>query len=95
HDRVIEGQPLAWASQQIVLLGRDGALYDFDPADAKHSKKTGKSYVGYSASEMQALVRMEFGQRYDISISTHFVVVRPRGRGAEWVRRLETLYSGF
>jgi hypothetical protein len=95
NDRVIEGQPLAWASEQILLLGRDGALYDFNPADAKHSKKTATAYVGYSAGEMQALARTEFGQRFDISISTHFVVVRPRGRGGEWVRRLETLYSGF
>jgi hypothetical protein len=95
NDRVIEGQPLAWASEQILLLGRDGALYDFNPADAKHSKKTAKAYAGYSAGEMQALARTEFGHRFDISISTHFVVVRPRGRGVEWVRRLETLYSGF
>jgi hypothetical protein len=95
NDREIEGQPLAWASRQILLLGRDGALYDFDPVDAKHSKKTAKAYAGYSSGEMQALVRTEFDRRWDISISTHFVVVRPRGRGADWARRLESLYSGF
>lgn len=93
--RAIEGQPLAWTPTQIMLLGRDGALYDFKPVDAKDSKKTAKAYTGYSAGEMQALARAEFGQRFDISISTHFVVVRPKGRGGEWVRRLETLYSGF
>src|SRR5262245_22520929 len=74
NDRVIEGQPLAWASQQILLLGRDGALYDFNPADAKHSKKTAKAYTGYTSGEMQALVRTEFDRRWDVSISTHFVV---------------------
>lgn len=93
--RTLEGQPLAWDDDQIMLLGRDGALYEFNPADAKHSKKTAKAYAGYSAGEMQALARTEFGRRFDISISTHFVVVRPRGRGGEWVRRLEALYSGF
>jgi hypothetical protein len=95
NDRVIEGQPLAWASEQILLLGRDGALYDFNPADAKNSKKTAKAYTGYTSGEMQALVRTEFDRRWDISISTHFVVVRPRGRGTDWARRLESLYSGF
>src|SRR5688572_27712425 len=78
NDQVIEGQPLAWASEQVLLLGRDGALYDFKPADAKHSKKTAKAYAGYSTGEMQALVRNEFDRNFDISISTHFVVVRPR-----------------
>jgi hypothetical protein len=95
NNRVIEGQPLAWASEQILLLGRDGALYDFNPADAKHSKKTAKAYAGYSSGEMQALVRTEFDRRWEISISTHFVVVRPQKRGTEWARRLESLYSGF
>ncbi len=95
NDQIIEGQPLAWASEQILLLGRDGALYDFKPADAKHSKKTAKGYTGYSTGEMQALVRNEFDRSFDISISTHFVVVRPRGRGVDWTRRLESLYSGF
>jgi Protein of unknown function (DUF1570) len=95
NGRTLEGQPLAWDDDQIMLLGRDGALYEFNPADAKHSKKTAQAYTGYSAGEMQALARSEFGQRFDISISTHFVVVRPRGRGGEWVRRLEALYSGF
>jgi hypothetical protein len=93
--RTIEGQPLAWDADEIFLLGRDGALHEFKSADAKDSKKTAKAYTGYSAGEMQALARAEFGQRFDISISTHFVVVRPRGQGGEWVRRLETLYSGF
>jgi hypothetical protein len=95
NDRTIEGQPLAWASEQVLLLGRDGALYDFRPADAKHSKKTAKVYAGYTTGEMQALLRTEFDRRFDISISPHFVVVRPRGRGVEWSRRLESLYSGF
>ncbi len=93
--QVIEGQPLAWSASEMVLLGRDGGMYYFDPANAKDSRKTAKGYAGYSAGEMQAIARAEFGQRFDISISTHFVVVRPRGRGGEWVRRLETLYSGF
>jgi hypothetical protein len=93
--RTLEGQPLAWDDNVIMLLGRDGALYEFNPADAKHSKKTAQAYTGYSSGEMQALARTEFGRRFDISISTHYVVVRPRGRGGEWVRRLEALYSGF
>ena len=91
----IEGQPLAWGKTQILLLGRDGALYDFNPADAKKSKKTGKSFVPYTIAEMQAALRAEFDRRYDLSTTAHFVVAHPRGGGREWADRLETLYRGF
>ncbi len=94
-DRVVEGQPLVWSKSQVLLLGRDGALYDFDPADAKDSKKTGKSYVGYAPAEIQALLRAEFGRRVDLSTTAHFVVVHPRGQGRQWADHLETLYRGF
>lgn len=93
--RAIEGQPLAWASNQVLLMGRDGALYDFKPAEASDSKKTAKSFVGYSSAEMQGLISAEFGRRFEISTSSHFVVAHPRSRGGDWAARLETLYRGF
>jgi hypothetical protein len=95
NGRLIEGQPLAWNSHQILLMGRDGALYDFKPSDAQDSKKTAKSFVGYTSAEMQALISAEFGRRFEISHAAHFVVAHPRSRGGDWADRLETLYRGF
>jgi hypothetical protein len=95
HGQFVEGQPLAWSKDNVVLLGRDGALYEFDPADAQDSKKTAPRYVGYTIEEMRALVRMEFDSRFAISSTAHFVVVHPKSQGADWADRLETLYRGF
>ncbi len=95
HGQFVEGQPLAWTKDNVVLLGRDGALYEFDPADAQDSKKTAPRYVGYTIEEMRSLVRMEFDSRFAISSTAHFVVVHPKSQGADWADRLETLYRGF
>jgi hypothetical protein len=91
----IEGQPIEWSKTQILLLGRDGALYDFKPADAQDSKKTAKGFIPYTNAEMQAVLRAEFDRRYELSATAHFVVAYPQGRGREWADRLETLYRGF
>lgn len=89
----IEGQPLAWNSQQMLLLGRDGALHEFHPDDAKNAKKSAPGFVPYSISEVAGRLHFEFGRAFDISTSAHFVVVHPRGLGTPWAPRLESLFG--
>jgi hypothetical protein len=93
--RLIEGQPLAWTQTQMLLLGRDGALHDFDPAQAKDAKRTATAFAAYSSGEMAARLRAEFGPTFDVSTSPHFVVVHPRGPWRDWAERLEALYRSF
>jgi hypothetical protein len=93
--RHIEGQPLAWTQTQMLLLGRDGALHDFDPAQAKDAKRIATAFAPYSSGEMSARLRAEFGPTFDVSTSPHFVVVHPRGPWREWAERLEALYRSF
>lgn len=92
--RLVEGQPLAWTKSQMLLLGRDGALYDFDPAKAKEAKRTAGAYAGYTSAEMAAVVGAEFGRSFETSTTAHFVVVHPHG-WSQWGDRLEALYRGF
>ena len=46
--RMLEGKPLNWTDQQMLLLGRDGRLYDFNPKLAKEAQKTSPRFFGYS-----------------------------------------------
>lgn len=94
-NRPIDGQPLLWDDQQMLLMGRDGALYDFKPSDAKNAKRYGKGFVGYSTQELQAKLRDEFDRSFEISATPHFVVVHPHGQWREWGDRLEALYRSF
>jgi hypothetical protein len=93
--RQLEGQPLWWDSREMLLLGRDGTLYTFAPHEAQGAARTGTRYVPFGASEMQALLREEFGKTYEVSTTQHFVVVHPRGRWNAWTERLEHLYRRF
>jgi hypothetical protein len=95
RDQLIEGQPLAWTKQQMLLLGRDGVLYEFDPAEAKEAARYGDKFVPYSAAEMKSLLSDEFGSTFDVTTTAHFVVVHPQGEWKSWADRLEKLYRSF
>ena len=37
--QMLEGKPLSWSTQQMLLLGRDGQLHEFNPKLAKEARK--------------------------------------------------------
>ncbi len=91
----LEGKPLKWSADEMMLLGRDGQLYEFDPKAAKDAKKTALQFVGYSLPEMKRTLQEEFGERFDVSTTSHYVVVSPSGSGGQWADRFEQLYKRF
>ena len=93
--RMVEGQPLAWSAEQMLLLGRDGQLYEFDPRMAKEARKTSPRFFGYSPSEMKTALQQEFDKRFDVSMTRHYLVVHPRGQRDQWANRFEDLYKRF
>jgi hypothetical protein len=88
----IEGMPLAWSSQRVYLLARDGRLWEFAPSKATNFRKTSGSFVSYSAAEVRAGLEREFGGRLEVSGTGHYLVAHPRGKGAFWASRFEELY---
>jgi hypothetical protein len=93
--QMLEGKPLAWTSQQMLLLGRDGKLHDFNPKLAKQAEKTSPNFVPYSAAELKTRLQKEFDNRFEISTTRHYLVVHPRGQRDEWADRFEDLYNRF
>jgi len=91
----LEGQPLSWTDRQMFLLGRDGALHQFNPQSAQKSRKIAAGFRGYTIAEMRTRLREEFEKSFDISTTPHFVVVHPRGQWSDWAERLESLYRSF
>lgn len=90
--QTLEGMPLAWDSTQMAILGRDGQIHWFNHKDAKHAKKTGSRYFGYTMSEMKRELHREFGHDYDITTTKHYIVVHPNGQKDQWAERFEQLY---
>src|SRR6187401_1334823 len=63
--QMLEGKPLAWNAEQMLLLGRDGWLHDFNPKHAKDAVKTAPSFAPYSAAEMREILQHEFDGRFE------------------------------
>jgi len=91
----IEGMPLRWDKEHMLLLGRDGQLREFDPRDAKDGAKTADHFAGYTAEEMRAALTGEFGKRFEVTTTPHYVVVHPQGERDQWAGRFEELYNRF
>lgn len=94
HGNRIEGTPLAWSSENVLLLARDGRLWDFSPNEAREFRKTSSSFQSYSASVMQSQLMAELGNRFEVTGTGHYLVAHPVGESA-WSARFEELYRNF
>jgi hypothetical protein len=95
NGQMVEGKPLTWSSEQMLLLGRDGRLHEFNPKLAKDGKKTSPRFFGYSPAEMKMALQKEFDKRFDITTTRHYLVVHPHGERDQWADRFEDLYKRF
>lgn len=95
EGRMLEGKPLNWSAEQVLLLGRDGRLYEFHPKLAKEAQKTSPRFFGYSPAEMKTELQREFGKQFDVSTTRHYLVVHPAGQRDQWANRFEELYARF
>jgi hypothetical protein len=93
--RMIEGKPLAWTDSQMLLLGRDGRLHDFNPKLAKEAQKTAPRFFGFTTSDMKPALQKEFGKQFDVSTTRHYLVVHPASERDLWANRFEDLYQRF
>ena len=91
----LEGSPLFWSQQQVLLLARDGYLWDFKPGEAKEFRKTGFQFRSYSITEMQDRLRRELGQSFEVTSTGHYLVAHPKGQRDLWAERFEELYRSF
>lgn len=93
--RWVEGTPLVATEKQVFLLGRDGKMWEFAPAEAQSYSKSSGSFYAYSQAEMRGQLMREFGSRNEVSGNGHYLVVHPAGQKDLWAPRFEELYRSF
>lgn len=93
--QVVEGRPLAWDSEQVRLLGRDGRLWEFPPQNAHDFRKTSSRFQPYSPSEIRASLLRELGQGFEVSGTEHYLVAHASQQRDQWAQRFEDLYRSF
>ena len=81
--------------KEVVLLARDGQIWDFSPDDAANYRKTAASFAPYSVREMQERLEAEFGRQMEVTATGHYLVVHPVGKAEVWAERFEQMYREF
>ena len=91
----VEGNPISWTNSEMCLLTRTGALKFFNPHHAKNVRTLSGQFCSYSANEMRASLYREFGKKFDVTDTGHYLVVHPKGQRDVWASRFEELYRNF
>lgn len=89
------GQPLAWDGKDVVLLRRDGRISRLPATDLNSMDVVKEQYVPFGSQEMARELRVEFGSKYQVSLTKNFVVVHPPGSAKKWARPFQDLYYRF
>jgi hypothetical protein len=91
----LEGQPLTVDDGNVQVLSRDGQLHTFRASAAKDYEQIGPTFKSYTASELRALLQAEYGPKFDVTGTGHYLVVHPAGERDQWAERFEELYRSF
>jgi hypothetical protein len=91
----IEGTPVAWSNQRVLLLSRNGFLWQFAPEQAQDYRVTSPHFHPFSQSEMRGQLLREYGKQFDVSGTGNYLVVHPAGERDLWPQRFEELYRSF
>jgi hypothetical protein len=91
HGQRVEGAPLAWSGSKVYLLTRNGAMTEFAPGEAQDYHKTSESFTPYPPSMLRGMLQQEFGPKFDVAGTGHFLVVYPKGQ-SQWADRFEDMY---
>ncbi|GMQ80307.1 MAG: hypothetical protein BMS9Abin04_278 [Planctomycetia bacterium] len=91
----VEGQPLSWSKSIVRLLARDGQMVTFRPSQATEYRKTSTRFYSYPTGQIRSKLYAEFGNRFEVTGTGHYLVVHPRGQKDRWAERFEKLYRSF
>lgn len=88
------GDPLFVSTRQVLLIGRDGRLREFPGTEKTRIEPLNTTFEPFSATELRERLSREF-RGFEISITTHYVVVHPVGQRDRWSGRFEELHTQF
>lgn len=94
-DRNYWGRPLGWNGKELVLVGPDGQLKLVPAESTEDIEFSLDRFRPYSARTVQKRLSKEFGNRYEVTTTEHFVVVHPNGDSKIWAPPFEALYKRF
>ncbi|MBA2113436.1 DUF1570 domain-containing protein [Bremerella alba] len=94
-DETIQATPVLATEQRVIMLGRDGRMWDFAPQSASNFVQLATSFRPLPQFEMRGDLLAEFGNGYDVTGTGNYLVVHPAGQKDAWASQFEKLFRSF
>lgn len=96
HGDWHRGLRLIQSHSESLLITRDGWLHTVPRSEeGSRIRVTNRAFSAIPASELRQRLRAEFGSRFEVVATKHFLVVQPRGRGKRWPDMFERCHRSF
>lgn len=95
RNQTLQATPLLATDQRVLMLGRDGQLWDFSPASATNFTRLATPFRPMPQSEMRGALLAEFGRGFDVTGTGSYLVVHPAGAKDQWAAQFEHLFRSF
>lgn len=79
----------------LVMTRRNGRIAILEPKEIDSIKKVDETFYPKTFEQMRVKLQKEFGSRYVVSATRHFLVVHPTGGYETWALPFEQLYVRF
>lgn len=86
------GKLVALDQARCTLMDRQGRLIELDVARLKGLDRLADRYTADSVGTFRSMLSEEFGNRYEITGTTHYLVCGPRGHAARYAALFEQIY---
>jgi len=79
----------------LVMTRRNGRIVILEPQEIASIKKVDNRFYPKTFEQLRASLQKEFGSKYTVSATRHFLVVHPPGDYEKWALPFEQLYVRF
>jgi len=94
-DNIFVGHPVVHNNRQTVLMRRNGRLKIFDANEVDKMERVSSSFKPKTGRQLRVELQKEFGRKYEVSLTPHYVVVHPPGAYKKWALPFEQFYVRF
>lgn len=89
------GFPVIHNDVQTVLLRRNGRLTSLSADQIDTATRIADGFLPKTGAQLRVELQREFGSKYDVSLTKHFVVVHPPGAYSRWGLPFEQFYVRY
>jgi len=94
-DNVYVGHPIEHDKYGTVLVRRNGRVKIFKAHEVDKMERVSSSFKPKTGRQLRVELQKEFGSKYEVSLTPHYVIVHPPGAYKKWALPFEQFYIRF